>query len=254
MTVARTVMIGERTVSRIGLGTNRLTNTPENREFLLAAVDAGVEMIDTAHLYTEGESERTIGAVRDQLPENVLVATKGGFHGAHPDTLRAELEQSFESLGVDQIELYYLHRIDPEIPLEESLGVIAERRDAGRIAHVGVSKVTVDQIERAREVVPIAAVQNEHNLSERDDDVIAYCEREGIVYVPYYPLRGESPALAEIAAKYDATPQQVTLAWMLKRSPAVLPIPGTRSIEHLRSNLAALELELADEDYERLSA
>lgn len=254
MTIARTVMIGERTVTRIGLGTNRLTDTAENREFLRAAVDAGVEMIDTAHLYTDGESERTIGALLGEFPENVVVATKGGFHEAKPDVLRRELEQSFESLGVEQIELYYLHRVDPEVALEESLGVIAEARDQGRIAHVGLSKVSVEEIERAREVVPITAVQNEYNLGARgDDDVISYCEREGIVFVPYYPLRAEVPALGELAAKYDATPQQITLAWMLKRSPAVLPIPGTRSIEHLRSNLAALDIELDDADYERLT-
>lgn len=253
MSIARTVMIGERTVSRIGLGTNRLTDTPENRDLLRAAAEAGVQMIDTAHLYTGGESERTIGAVLPELGDDVVVATKGGFREAKAETLRAELEQSFASLGVEQIELYYLHRVDPEVPLEESLGVIAEYRDEGRIAHVGISKVTVEEIERAREVVPIAAVQNEYNLAARgDDDVISYCEREGIVFVPYYPLAGDSPALAELARKYGATPRQIALAWLLKRSPAMLPIPGTLSVEHLRENVAALEIELSDEDFERL--
>ena len=160
---------------------------------------------------------------------------------------------SSDLLGIDRIELYYLHRIDPEVPLEESLGVIAEYRDQGRIAHVGVSKVTVEEIERAREVVPIVAVQNEYNLAAREyDDVISYCEREGIVFVPYYPLRGGSPALGELAAKYDATPEQIKIAWLLRRSPAMLPIPGTLSADHVRENVAALDIELSDEDYERL--
>jgi pyridoxine 4-dehydrogenase len=141
------------------------------------------------------------------------------------------------------------------VPLEESLGVLKEYRDAGRIQHVGVSEMSVEQIERARAVVPIAAVQNEYNLSARKyEDEVDFCEREKIAFVPFYPLRGATRApLDEIAGRYDATPEQVTLAWLLKRSPVMLPIPGTLSLDHLKTNLATIELELSDEDYAELS-
>jgi pyridoxine 4-dehydrogenase len=252
-----TITLGDYRVNRIGLGTNRLTDTPENRAFLGAAVDAGVGLIDTAHVYTGGESERTIGAALAPSPDDLVVATKGGYErgGGRPERLRAELEESFDRLRTDSIALYYLHRVDPGVPLEETLGVLREYRDAGRVRHVGLSQVSVDQIERARAVVPIAAVQNEYNLSERTyDDVVDFCERENIPFVPFFPLRGRAPApLDEIASRYDAPPQQVTLAWLLKRSPCMVPIPGTLSLEHLKTNLAALDLELSDEDYAELN-
>jgi pyridoxine 4-dehydrogenase len=141
------------------------------------------------------------------------------------------------------------------VPLDESLTVLREYRDAGRIRHVGLSEVRVDQIERAQAAVPIAAVQNEYNLSQRKyDDVVDYCEGKSIPFVPFYPLRGDARApLDEIASRCDATPQQIMLAWLLKRSPSVVPIPGTLSLAHLKSNLAALDLELSDEDYAKLS-
>jgi pyridoxine 4-dehydrogenase len=216
-----------------------------------------VDFIDTAHLYTGAASERTIGAALGQFPDDIVVATKGGYEpgSGRPERLRAELEESFERLRTDTIALYYLHRVDPEVPLEESLSVLKEYRDAGRIRHVGVSDVTVEQIERARTVVPIAAVQNEYNLAQRKyEDEVDFCESEKILFVPYYPLRGGTRApLAEIASRYDATPEQITLAWLLKRSPVVAPIPGTLSLEHLTLNLAALDLELSDEDYAELN-
>src|SRR5690349_6725083 len=172
----RTVKLGDRDVTRIGLGTNRLRHTNQNVEFIRQAVAAGLEMIDTAHLYTGGESEKTIG---DAGVDRALVATKGGFKGARPDVLREEIEQSLRSLRTDAIELYYLHRVDPETPLEESLGVIKEYCDRGKIRRVGVSEVKVEQVERARKVVPIAAVQNHYNISERKyDAVVDYCTRE----------------------------------------------------------------------------
>ena len=252
MAVPRTLGIGDHRVSRIGLGTNRLTDTPENRDFLVRAVEAGVNLIDTAYLYTGGASERTIGAALAPFPDDLVVATKGGYEpgSGRPERLRAQLEESFERLRTETIALYYLHRVDPQVPLEESLGVLGEYRDAGRIRHVGVSEVSVDQIERARAVVPIAAVQNHYNLSERKyDDVVDFCEREGIAFVPFYPLRGAGGApLDEVASRHDATPEQIMLAWLLKRSPNIAPIPGTLSLEHLKTNLAALDLELSDED------
>jgi pyridoxine 4-dehydrogenase len=252
MPTPRTTTLGDHRIARIGLGTNRLTDTPENRDFLARAVEAGLDFIDTAHVYTGGASERTIGAARAPFPGDLVVATKGGYEpgSGRPERLRAELEESFERLRTDTIALYYLHRVDPGVPLEESLSVLKEYHEAGRIRHVGVSTVSVDQIERARTVVPIAAVQNEYNLSERkSEDVVDFCEREDILFVPFYPLRGTTSApLDEIASRYDATPEQITLAWLLKRSPKLVPIPGTLSLEHLKMNLAALDLELSDED------
>jgi pyridoxine 4-dehydrogenase len=257
MSIPRTTTIGDHQVNRIGLGTNRLTDTLENRDFLTRAVEAGVNFIDTAHLYTGGASEQAIGAALAPFPDDLVVASKAGYHpgSGRPERLRAEVEESFERLRSETITLYYLHRVDPGVSLEESLSVLREYHDGGRIRHVGVSEVSVDQIERARTVVPIAAVQNEYNLSERKSDgVVDFCERENIAFVPFFPLRGAAPApLDEIASRYDATPQQITLAWLLKRSPSIIPIPGTLSLEHLKLNLAALDLDLSDEDYARLA-
>ena len=252
----RTVALGDRRLNRVGLGTNRLTDTAQSRSFLEAAVAAGLNFIDTAHLYAGGESETAIGRALASYSEDVVIATKGGYHsGGGAAGLREEIEESFKRLQVETIALYYLHRVDPDVPLEETMGLLREYREAGRFAHVGLSEVTVEQIERARSVVPIAAVQNEYNLSERRyDDVVDYCTSEGIVFVPFYPLGGrEPPALAEIAHRYGASHSQIALAWLLHRSPAVAPIPGTRSLEHLKENLAALDIELADEDFEALA-
>jgi pyridoxine 4-dehydrogenase len=257
MSSPRTITIGDHRVNRIGLGTNRLTDTPDNRAFLGQAVEAGVGLIDTAHLYTGGASEQAVAAALGPFPDNLVVATKGGYHpgGGRPDRLRAELEESLERLRTDTIALYYLHRVHPGVPLEDSLSVLREYREAGRIRHVGISQVSVEQIERARTVVPIAAVQNEYNLSERKyEDVVDFCEGENIPFIPFFPLRGSSRApLDEVASRYDATPQQIMLAWLLKRSPNIAPIPGTLSLEHLKTNLAALDLDLSDEDYARLN-
>ena len=253
---ARTLMLGDTEVARIGLGTNRLTDTRENHAFIEEALAAGVRHVDTAHLYTGGQSEAAIGAALSPPPADCVVATKGGFRPGEGrrDVLQAQLEESLRRLRTGRIDLYYLHRVDPETPLEESLGAIAEYRDAGKIAHVGISEVGVAEIERARELVPIAAVQNRYNLEEREhDEVIDHCEREGLVFVPFFPLRGDGgPALAEIAARHGATASQVKLAWLLRRSPAVLPIPGTLSLAHLQENLGALELELTDSEFEAL--
>ena len=249
--------LGDIDVARIGLGTNRLTKTRDNIAFVRSGVAAGVQMIDTAHLYTGGQSEETIGDALSPFPEGCIVATKGGFGGAgrgRPRVLRAELEQSLRRLRTASIYLYYLHRVDPETPIEESLVAIKEYRDQGRVRHVGISEVDIDLIERARRVVPIAAVQNHYNLSERKyEAVVDYCAGEGIVFVPFFPLRGHGgAALTEIAGRHRATAQQITLAWLLRRSPAMLPIPGTLSLGHLKQNLAALKIELTDAEFEAL--
>ena len=191
------------------------------------------------------------------MPEGGVIATKGGYSRGEgrPKILSAQIEESLDRLRADQIELYYLHQVDPETPLETSLAVIREYRDQGKIRHVGVSAVGIDEIERARRVIPIAAVQNHYNLSERRyEEVVDYCAEQQILFVPYFPLRGDGgPTLREIAEAHRATPSQIALAWLLRRSPTMLPIPGTLSLEHLRENLAAREIELTDEEYQALA-
>lgn len=254
----RTTTLGNIEVRRIGLGTNRLRDTDKNVAFIRAAVDAGVQMIDTAHLYTGGESEKTIGRALAAAHSGVVIATKGGYGDrgrGKPAVLRQEIEQSLARLQTDRIALYYLHRVDPETPIEQSLGAIKEYVDRGAIERVGISKVDIPLIERARSVLPIAAVENEYNPSARtSDDVVDYCAREGIAFVPYYPLGAEpGRAVRDAARQHHATVQQVMLAWLLKRSPVMLPIPGTLSLAHLRENLDALSLELSDAEFEAIA-
>jgi len=252
----RTLGLAGTEVGRIGLGTNRLADSPGNVEFVRQAVAAGVGLIDTAHLYTGGQSEATLGDALSPVPDGCVVATKGGWNPGEgrPEVLRAQIEESLRRLQARTIQLYYLHRVHPDTPIEESLGTIAECVDAGQIQHVGLSEVGIEQIERGRQIVTVAAVQNRYNLDERGwDDVVDYCEREGIVFVPFFPLRGLGrPGLAGIAERRGVTPAQIALAWLLKRSPVMLPIPGTLSLEHLKQNLGALEIELADEEFETL--
>jgi aryl-alcohol dehydrogenase-like predicted oxidoreductase len=244
-------------VARIGLGTNRLTRTAGNVAFIGAAVAAGVQMIDTAHSYSSGQSEETIGEALSPIPDGCIVATKGGGGGpgrGRPEVLRAEIEESLRRLRTDSIALYYLHRVDPETPLEDSLAAVKEYHDRGKIRQVGLSEVTTEQIERARQVLPIAAVQNQYNLSVRKyEAVVDYCAGEDIVFVPFSPLRGDGGgALVEIAGRHQASTRQITLAWLLRRSPAMLPIPGSLSLDHVKENLAALSIELSDAEFEAL--
>src|SRR5262249_2020520 len=177
-------------------------------------IAGGVQMVDTAHSYTGGQSEETIGAALSGATGDFIVATKGGIGGpgrGRPEVLRAEIEQSFKRLRTDRIALYYLHRVDPETPIEDSLGAIKEYPDGGSMEAIGVSETSVEQIERARKVVPIAAVQNHYNIEERKyDDVVDYCEREGIVFVPFFPLRVDvSRTVREVAGRHGVTPQQI---------------------------------------------
>lgn len=251
-----TLLLGHTEVARIGLGTNRLRYTGEHIAFLREAVAAGVRVIDTAHTYTDGESEEAIGAALWPVPDGCVVATKGGYAPGHgrPEVLGDQIEESLRRLRTDSIGLYYLHRVDPRTPLEESLGAIAAYVDAGAIQHVGLSQVGVEEIRRAHDVVPIAAVQNHYNLGERGyEDVVDHCAAEGIAFLPYYPLHGiDGDAVARIAGRRGATPAQVVLAWLLRRSPAMLPIPGTLSLDHLKENVAALGLELTDAEFQTL--
>jgi pyridoxine 4-dehydrogenase len=252
--MATRLTVGETEVPRIGLGTNRLTT--DRVEFVREAVAAGIGLIDTAHLYTAGDSETTIGAALSPFSDGSVVATKGGFRPGEgrPEVLAAQIEQSLSRLRTDAIELYYLHRVDPETPLEESVGTIADYRNRGRIRHVGLSEVGIEEIERAQEIVPVTAVQNRYSLGERGwDDVVDYCAEHEIVFVPFFPLRDEGGRpVAEIAERRGASPAQIALAWLLKRSPAMLPIPGTLSLDHLKENLGAVELELTDDEFEAL--
>lgn len=257
MTVARTLTLGDTEITRIGLGTNRLRQTPENVELIGQAAAAGIGMVDTAHTYTDGQSEATIGEALSPRPAGMVVATKGGYYPGtgSPEALSAQIEESLRRLRTDTIDLYYLHRVDPETPLEESLGAIATYRERGQIRQVGLSEVGIDELEQGRQVVPIAAVQNHYSLVERKrDEVVDHCAEQGIAFVPFFPLRGtDTPPVTEIAARHGATSEQVALAWLLARSPAMLPIPGTLSLDHLQQNLAALELELSDDELDILS-
>jgi len=251
----RTIQFAGADVARIGLGTNRLTNTPKNIAFIRAAAEAGVQLIDTAHLYTGGQSEETIGASFSPAPDGVTVATKGGFNGGAPETIRSEIRESLRKLRVKSIALYYLHRVDPDVPIEESLGAIKEAVEEGLIKHVGLSQVGVEQIERARKVVDVAAVQHMFNLGERQNDpVVDYCARERIPFVAFYPLHNVGGhAIDDVARKHRATPNQIALAWILRRSPVMVAIPGTLSIDHLKENLGALDIELSDQEFRDLS-
>jgi len=252
----RTIRVGEREVMRMGLGTNRLTATAANVAFVRDAIEAGIGMVDTAYLYTGGSSEDTVGQALSPFGAGYAVATKGGYRPGEgrPDVVRAQIDASLGRLRVDRIPLWYLHRVDPQTPLETTLQVVREYVASGRIGLVGISDVSVAQIEAARRVVPIAAVQNQYHVSSRaSDDVIDYCEREGIVFVPFSPLHGDHPAVAGIARAHHATEVQIALAWLLHRSPAMLPIPGTLSLAHARENLAALDIELSDADIAALS-
>ena len=253
MAIPRTIRLGDVEVPRIGLGTNRLAHTGENGAFIHEAVGAGLRHIDTAHTYVRGQSEATIGEALASPRDGVVVATKGGWDSGRPEAIREQIEESLRRLRTDAIDLYYFHRPDPETPLEESLGPIKEAKDAGRIRHVGLSSVSVEQIERGRKVVPVSAVQNHYNLEERKwEDVVDHCDREGIVFVPFFPLRGDRPEVAKIAARHGRSAVAIKLAWLLRRSPAMLPIPGTLSLDHLRENLGALEIELSDTEFDAL--
>jgi aryl-alcohol dehydrogenase-like predicted oxidoreductase len=240
----------------------------EAMEVLRRAVDRGVDFVDTADSYGPGVSERLIGEALGD-PDDVVVASKAGLlrgregewlpHG-DPDFLKNQVLCSLDRLGTDTIDLYQYHRPDPDTDFEESVHAFAEMKDAGQVAHVGLSNVTVEQLETAMDIVDIATVQNRYNVGHRDDeDVLRACEDHGVGFIPWGPMYavddGEAgEVLDEVAARRDATPRQVSLAWLLDHSDVTLPIPGTSSVEHLESNLAAADLSLTDEDRAALNA
>ena len=267
---------GELTVHRLGFGAMRVTGEDiigepddvENAERVLqTAVSLGVDFIDTADSYGPGVSERLIRDALAPYPDDLVVATKGGLlrnrdgdwlpHG-DPDYLRNAHLCSLDRLGVDSIDLYQFHRPDPDVDFEESVTALAELKDEGVIGHVGLSNVSVEQLETARDIVDVATVQNQFNLTDReDDDVLAACENYDIGFIPWYPLAAgdlgaKADVLDSVAANHDATEYQVMLAWLLQHSPVTLPIPGTSSVEHLKQNVAASHLELTDDEMARL--
>jgi pyridoxine 4-dehydrogenase len=250
---------GELTVHRLGFGAMRLPGMMDgserraSRELLREAVRLGIDLIDTAHAY--GMSEELIADALHPYPDGLVIATKGGLgHGflpdGRPERLRADCEESLRRLRLDTIDLWQLHEPDPAVPLEEQLGAIGELRDEGKIRFVGVSNVSDEELRRARHMIEIATVQNRFNVAEQwADDVLRTCEAEGIGFMPFAPIAMGGLADASIgpaaaAARDGATPTQIALAWLLRRSPVVLPIPGTGSLKHLRENVDAALLAL----------
>jgi pyridoxine 4-dehydrogenase len=250
---------GELTVHRLGFGAMRLPGMMDgserraSRELLREAVRLGVDLIDTAHAY--GRSEELIADALHPYPDGLVIATKGGLGrdlrpDGRPERLRADCEESLRRLRVDTIDLWQLHEPDPSVPLDEQLGAIRLLGDEGKVRFVGVSNVSVEELRRARELIEIATVQNRFNVAEQGaDDVLHTCEAEGIGFMPFAPiamggLADASTRLAGAAARAGATPAQIALAWLLRRSPVVLPIPGTGSLEHLRENVDAALLAL----------
>lgn len=254
----------------IGLGTNRITNTKEARELLGFARDQGINFFDTANIYQDGDSECAIARALHPYAQHLCIATKGGFKKnddgsyvpeGHPEKLKQNVEDSLKRLQLSHIDLYQLHRIDPKVPLEDSLGMLKALQDMGKIRHIGLSDVSVAQIKQAETITQVASVQNRYNVFERKhEDVVAYCHEQGIIFIPFYPLGSPRHLFPEqgaqmlklIAAQYQKTPEQVALAWALHRSPQILPIPGTLSKKHVLDNIAALTLELLAEDVSRL--
>lgn len=268
---------GELEVDRLGFGAMRITGkgiwgppaSPDaSMAVLRRAVELGVNLIDTADSYGPYVSEDLIAAALSPYPAGLVVATKAGLTRQGPDQwlpvgrpeyLRQCCEMSLRRLKVDTIDLYQLHRIDPKIPREDQFGVFKDLRDEGKIRHFGLSEVNVEEIDAARSVLPVATVQNLYNLANRKYEVVLdYCEREGIGFIPWFPVAAGDLArpggpLDEVAKRHNATVAQLALAWLLKRSPVMLPIPGTSSVAHLEENVAARDVQLSDEEFAALS-
>jgi len=233
------------------------------------AVELGVNFIDTADSYGPGTSEETLADALFPYPEGLVIGTKAGQTRpsrdewrpvGRPEYLRQQAELSLRRLRVERIDLFQLHRVDPKVPAEEQFGALKQLQDDGKIRHIGLSEVTVEQIEQARRQIDVVSVQNLYNLRQRKyDPVIDYCEREGLVFIPWVPIASgdlarSDGALGRVAKQLEATPAQVALAWLLHRSPVIVPIPGTSSIAHLEENVAAASLELTPDQVEELTA
>jgi pyridoxine 4-dehydrogenase len=263
---------GELEVHRLGFGAMRITgdgiwgppdDPDEARRLLRRVVEAGVDLIDTADAYGPEVSEKLIAEALHPYPDGLVIATKGGLRrtgpgqwprDARPEWLREACEASLRRLKLDRIDLYQLHSPDNKVPLEDSVGALKELRDEGKIRHVGLSNVSVGELERARGIVEVVTVQNRYNVEYRDsEDVLDACDQAGIGFIPWFPLatgRLAEPAgpLDRIASEHDATSAQIALAWLLARSPVMLPIPGTSSVAHFEENVAAAQIELSADE------
>jgi len=267
---------GEISVHRLGFGAMRLTGEgiwgpPKDRKGAIAvlrrAVELDVNFIDTADSYGPHANEELIAEALFPYPAGLVIATKGGWnrpgpnqwtHDATPAHLRSAVEGSLKRLRLDRIEVYQLHTPDPVVSFEASMETLAQLRNEGKIRLIGLSNVTQEHIERARKIVPIVSVQNRYSFADREwDYVVDYCERNGIAFIPWFPLgagRVAGDVLDRMARAHQATPMQVAIAWLLRRSPHMLPIPGTSSVEHLEENVAAASLRLTDEEFKKLFA
>ena len=271
-----TLRIGELTVNRMGFGAMRVLNDdvwgpPPDRagahRVFRRAVELGVDFFDTADSYGPHTDEELIAEALHPYPNGLVLATKGGLvrpkpsrwdEDGRPEHLKRACEGSLKRLRLERIDLYQLHAPDPKVPFEDSVGALAELQRAGKVRHVGLSNVSVRQLEQARRILPIVSVQNRYHLGDRhSDDVLAYCERNGIAFLPWYPL-GAGAALraskvVSLAKRLKVTPAQAVLAWLLAKSPVMLPIPGTGSVAHLEENVAAAGIRLEPEDLRELS-
>jgi pyridoxine 4-dehydrogenase len=269
---------GDLTVNRLGFGAMRITGEgvwgePKDAEsakrVLRRAVELGVNFIDTADAYGPDVSERLIAEALSPYAEGVVIATKGGLTRqgpnkwmpvGRPEYLQQQVEMSLRRLKLERIELWQLHRIDPKVPVEESLGVIARMQRQGKIRHIGLSEVKPHEIDQARKVVEIVSVQNQYNIGDRKhDDVVDYCTKNNIAFIPWFPvaagkLAQPGGALDAAAKKHGATVGQLSLAWLLHRSPVMLPIPGTTSVDHLEENVASGAVKLSDAEWSEIEA
>lgn len=269
---------GDLLVNRLGFGAMRITGPgiwgwPADREnalkVLRRAVELGVNLIDTADAYGPETSELLIAEALHPYPAGLVIATKGGntrpgpgqwVPDGRPEYLKSCVEKSLKRLRLERIDLYQLHRIDPKVPVEESLGALKEMRDAGKIRHVGLSEVTPEEIERARKVVPIVSVQNQYNIGNRKSEkALIYCEKESLDFMPWFPIGGgklvKSGGALEAAAKsHGMSVVQLALAWLLQRSPVMLPIPGTSSVAHLEENMASTKFQLSPAEWKTIEA
>lgn len=268
---------GELEVPRMGFGAMRVCgegiwghppDVDAQRQLLREVVDLGIRLIDTADAYGPEVSEYLLAEALHPYPEGVVIATKGGLvrggprvweRDGRPEHLTRAIENSLRRLRIKCIDLYQLHAIDDDVPLEDSVGALVRAQEQGKIRHIGVSNFGVDELDRARQVATVVTVQNRFNLSDRTHEaVVDRCTELGIGFIPWYPLDtgnlAEHEGLRSLASKYDATPSQIALAWLLHRSDAILPIPGTSSVEHLRENVKARELELDPADVQTLSS
>lgn len=268
---------GDLPVRRLGFGAMRITgegiwgepkDRPEALRVVKRALDLGVNLIDTADAYGPNISEQLIAEALYLYPPELVIATKGGllrggpgnwYPDGRPEHLREALDGSLKRLKLERIDLYQFHRPDPKVPFEDSVGTLAELQKAGKIRFIGLSNVTVEQLRKALSITQIVSVQNRYNLADRaSEDVLEACERDSIAFIPWFPLATgelakEGSKLDSIARKYRAAPGQVALAWLLKRSPVMLPIPGTSSVKHLEENMQAAYISLTDEDFETIS-